>query len=594
MVVRYFDQEFVLHSVNSGTETTMKVLTILNRNGEQKASLEVGYDRNSSVKIRQITIYDKSGKKVKTLKQSEINDSPAFADFLLYSDNRVISYYPVFPEYPCTIEYDYEISFNNQISFGRWMPLDDYNVSVQDARLSVTYPAGIKINRREFNVPAGSSETLKGMTTDSWELKNIMAIEDEPFDEAISERSSSVYLMPSVLEYDKFIGTSDTWRNYGAWTGMLYSGRDKLPDEAVQKIMALIMNKPDTLERIKILYRYLQENTMYVAIKMGLGGYQPFDAETVYRTGYGDCKALSNYMEAILRLAGIRSYPALVSSGRYINQIFNDFPNFRQFDHVILCVPFRKDTIWLECTSQEVPFGFLGDFTDDRQVLLITENGGVFAHTPRYGANENSRRCTSCFRIDSSGTAKCSMKTIYKGLQYDEVGSLLISNNDEQKKWLYKNSSFPSMQITGFLIVNYKSMMPEADIDVSFSSTNYGSISGKYMLLPLNMEDVQKSIPKMLKQRHSDIVVNRSFNDYDSLVYVLPSEFRLESLPKGISLTSCFGSYSFSVVPDGEKIIVVRKFTVNQGRFKPAQYGDLYNFIQSVSKGDNIKVLLSM
>ena len=93
------------------------------------------------MKIRQITIYDKSGKKVKTLKQSEINDSPAFAVFLIDSDNRVISYYPVFPEYPCTIEYDYEVSFNNQISFGRWMPLDDYNVSVQDARLSVTYPA---------------------------------------------------------------------------------------------------------------------------------------------------------------------------------------------------------------------------------------------------------------------------------------------------------------------------------------------------------------------------------------------------------------------------------------------------------------------
>ena len=48
---------------------------------------------------------------------------------------------------------------------------------------------GIKINRRGINVPGGgSSETLKGMTTDSWELKNIMAIEDEPFDEAISER----------------------------------------------------------------------------------------------------------------------------------------------------------------------------------------------------------------------------------------------------------------------------------------------------------------------------------------------------------------------------------------------------------------------
>jgi hypothetical protein len=399
--------------------------------------------------------------------------------------------------------------------------------------------------------------------------------------------------MPAVLKYDKNVGTSDNWKNYGAWVKSLYAEKDILPAEAKIKISSVINNIPDTLLRIKALYDYLQQNTRYVAIALGIGGYQPFDAETVYRTGYGDCKALSNYMSAMLKLTGVKSYPTLVSSGRYIEPVFADFPNFGQFDHVILCVPFRHDTIWLECTSQQIPFGFLGDFTDDRQVLLITDNGGVFAHTPSYDAAENSMKCISYLSIDSSGMAKCSTKTVVKGLQYDAFSSFLISNIDDQKKWYYKNSALPSMQISDFYVRNDKSTHPSATIEVSLSSQNYASFSGKYILLPINLINNQKPIQKMLKSRKSDVIIERAFTDYDSLVYRLPVNYKPESVPKGMELRTNFGKYSYYVRLDGNKLIYVRNCTLNQGRYKPYQYNELYDFILAISKADNLKVLLT-
>jgi hypothetical protein len=345
--------------------------------------------------------------------------------------------------------------------------------------------------------------------------------------------------------------------------------------------------------RIKALYNYIQGNTRYVFVKLGLGGFQQFDASTVFETGYGDCKALTNYMYSLLKLFGIKSFPALVSSGRYREPIFRDFPNFQQFDHAILCVPYSHDTIWLECTDQKIPFGFLGDFTDDRDVLLITEEGGKFAHTRKYNANDNIRTCRSEFNIDSAGAAVCSVKTFYKGLQYDEVSDLLYSNYDEQKKWLYTNSSLPSLQITSFSVNDLKGTIPVARISESGISKNYCSFSGNYMLLPLNLLNTQKPVQKMLKPRYSDIVINRSSNEYDTIIYRIPNNYVYESIPSGNTINSNFGSYSCSVIANEKVITFIRKFSILEGRYKPFFYKEFYDFILSVSKADNTKIILT-
>jgi hypothetical protein len=68
-------------------------------------------------------------------------------------------------------------------------------------------------------------------------------------------------------------------------------------------------------------------------------------------------------------------------------------------------VPFEKDTVWLECTSQYQPFGFLGDFTDDRDVLLITDESGKIAHTKIYKTEDNTQNRKIEAQIDSAGNA---------------------------------------------------------------------------------------------------------------------------------------------------------------------------------------------
>jgi len=593
LIIRDEVREVKMKSENSSVEKIVKILTVLNKAGEDMAYLSLPYDKNSSITINDIIYYDLNGKKIKSVKQSEITDSPAYGSSLLFSDNRIKYFKPSQPVYPYSIKYDYEINNSNIISFACWRPFTNYNVSAQHCLFSIEYPQKTKINRKEIGVSIKSSIKASDRVVDTWELNNIKAIEDEPFDISFIERIPAVYLMPSVLNYGKYVGDADNWSDYGKWIYTLYQGRDEISDVEKSRIEGVLKNVPDTLARIKLLYKYMQENTRYIAIKMDLGGLQPFDAKTVFETGYGDCKALSNYMFSLLKLVGVRSYPAIVSSGTYKEPIFLGFPNFQQFDHVILCVPHLHDTIWLECTNQKIPFGFLGDFTDDRDVLLITENGGAFAHTRKYDAIDNTRSNKSEFTIDSIGSAKYVFKTIYQGLQYDNISELLTSNYDEQKKWLYANSTLPSLQITNFSLTDYQKEVPVAVLKESGTSKNYCSTTGKYLVLPLNLLNSQKPIQKMLKLRQSDILINRSYIDSDTLVYNIPKNYQFESIPENINITSQFGNYSCVINGNANRIEFIRKFTLFEGRYKPSLYKNLYDFVLAISKADNTKILLT-
>jgi hypothetical protein len=71
------------------------------------------------------------------------------------------------------------------------------------------------------------------------------------------------------------------------------------------------------------------------------------------------------------------------------NQVDPDFPE-NGFNHVILCVPDQKDSVWLECTSSSNEFNELGTFTENRYALLITDEGGALVPTPKSYSSSNT------------------------------------------------------------------------------------------------------------------------------------------------------------------------------------------------------------
>ena len=202
----------------------------------------------------------------------------------------------------------------------------------------------------------------------------------------------------------------------------LIKGKDELSANMKSKVAALTTEATTEEEKINALYKYMQENMRYVSVQLGIGGWQPFSAQYVEQNKYGDCKALSNFMMSMLKEVGIQSYPVLIAAGDTYFEVGEDFTK-PLFNHMILHVP--SVDYWLECTSNTSPPNYLGSFTADRNVMLVTENGGQLARTPKLTKDDNTEASKVTIALSETGEATIGYELEAHGDRQDWVEGCL-------------------------------------------------------------------------------------------------------------------------------------------------------------------------
>lgn len=376
------------------------------------------------------------------------------------------------------------------------------------------------------------------------------------------------------------------------WQHKLNEGRDVLPESVKQKLQQLTAGETDKAKKVKKIYEYLQANTRYVSIQLGIGGWQSFEASLVADKGYGDCKALSNYTKAMLKSVGVESYFALIKAGDDEQDIATDFPTM-QFNHAILCVPVQKDTIWLECTDQTKPFGYMGGFTGDRHALLITPEGGKLVKTPFYTAKDNLQQRKAEVVVAAHGDATAEITSVYTGQQQDMLSQMIYTYGpEEQKKILYKSIKIPSFEINSFNYIHIKERVPTVSEKVSLTIRKCAAKSGSRIFLTPNLLSAISYVPPVTENRRSAVVLPLSYIDTDTIRYHVPEGFHPEFLPETIHYKSAFGEYTASIVVDRGIILYIRKFTMNRGTYPAASYNELVEFRKKVAKADKTQIVL--
>jgi hypothetical protein len=568
-------------------------ITILNENGEKFSSFDETYNKFKEISSIDGNLFNESGKKVRSLKKDEIKDLSATGEESLIEDHR-IKYHNFFCKiFPYTIEYECEIKYNTTAYFPVWEPQQGYSYAVQQSMISIKFPSDYAIRYKSFNYQGEpSKEDVKGSKIYSWQVKNMAPIEREYAAPSFYYLTTMVIFGPTQFQMDNYEGDMSTWEGWGKFIWNLRKNRDELPDEIKKEVHQMTDGVQDTRQKIKILYEYLQKNTRYISIQIGIGGWQPYDAKYVAAKKYGDCKALSNYMFALLKEAGISSFYAEIDAGEDEDDIISDFP-YPQFNHATLCVPVNKDTIWLECTSDSKPAGYIGGFTGNRQALLITETGSRLVATTKYGLNENLQTRKINGELDGDGNLRFSSQTEMKALQQDHMHERINHYSREKMlEYLKTVIDLSTYDITQFNYREDKKEIPTLFESIDIVAQNYAQVSGKRLFINPNIVNRINRKLDAEEERKYGIELTDEYRDIDSVEIKIPSGYQPESMPQDIKIESKFGKYICSTNVKSDKIIYYRLHEQYSGKFPAADYPELVKYYEQLYKADHSRLVL--
>jgi hypothetical protein len=373
----------------------------------------------------------------------------------------------------------------------------------------------------------------------------------------------------------------------------LLSSRTALPSETVAQMQELVKGIADPKLKAKKVYEYMQQKTRYISVQIGIGGYQPFLASDVDKLSYGDCKALVNYTQALLKAVNVPSYYCVVQAGDVKESLLPDFASMEQGNHVILCLPLKNDTTWLECTSKHIPFGYLGTFTDDRYVLACTPEGGKLLHTPKYTAADNRQTCAAAFSVTDDGVLDGELKTVYEGAQYDNREGFAEEAYTDQVKNIKDVYHIDNMEVEKLGFKQEKMQSPVSQEQLKLKATSFAAKEADKLYFYVNATHRIKTSPREVRNRTTQVYINRGYTDADEIVYTIPAGYKIDSEPLNISLNKAFGTYTASLQQQGNQLVYKRKIQVKDGTYDKEMYQDLVSFYQAVVDADEYKVIMA-
>ncbi len=592
-VVRTYEEDIHLYENGRVERSVIFAITILDEEGEQFALFQGPYDRNVRLSHLKGKIFNASGELEKVIKRDEIPDFSMIPAYSLYEDSRIKIIKPEFHSYPYTIEYTYNYEQNSTFLLPSWCPYPAWNISIQNARLQILEDREGLFRYKIINHAGDFEKILKEeREVLRLDMNHLPALVQESVSETLIDLCPRVLFGPTQFEFGGYLGSMNTWEELGSWIYQIGSERRSLDSQEVTIIRELVKDLDKEEEKVRRLYSYMQGKVRYVNISLGIGGFQTVPASQVSEVGYGDCKALSNYMCALLAAVGIDSRYTLVNAGREHSSFIEEFPS-QQFNHVILAVPLTYDTIWLECTSQRFPAGYLGDFTDDREVLFVSEAGGKLGHTPRYSTTDNLKeQKVKCTLDEEMGATVCIDKK-YHGIFFGEKQtSVLSGDRKDQKVRILQELPFSGFELQDFNQDFNLGKKPLVHESLSVRMDRLTSIEGEYISLPIGVFSEKLELPEHSRNRQYPVYIKRGYTLKDSVLFELPETMDILHLPDPVIINSDFGNYCMKVIKNNQGISCTRELSLFSGEWDSVKFEEYFRFLRKVRLADHTKVLL--
>lgn len=536
-------------------------------------------------------------------------DSAEVGDFseALYSDvrHKVLQFPAVAPGN--FVGYEYSQKERPYLFADEWNFQD--TIPIRKSRYVLQLPPGWEVTTHWANHPE-IKESESGANSYTWALEDIPAIEVEPDMppwEAVAGRMAVKYYPSDPALRAK---SSGTWNDIALWfAGLTTQSRASTP-VIKQKVAELTANAPTSLDKIKALTSFLQRDIRYVAIEIGIGGFQPHPASEVFRFHYGDCKDKVTLLSAMLQDAGIDSYYVVAQTDRGI--VNPDFPEANSFNHVVIAIRLPDDVpnekLWavvnhskygrlliFDPTDPYTPLGYIPYFEQSNYGLLVTPSGGELISLPLLPATTNRLLRKGEFTINSNGDLTGEVNEIRWGGPASLRRGWLLSTPPADRVRVIEDflgQHVSNFRLTSATVGNLEETDDTLVLHYKFVAEHYAKVAGNLLLVRPRVLGANAWVVDPGKPRQYPFQFPEASVESDDFTISMPTGFVADDLPLPAEVKSDYGSYKSKITVAGNALHYERTCLISSVFVPTQQLPDLRKFFGTISADERASAVL--
>lgn len=445
-----------------------------------------------------------------------------------------------------------------------------------------------------------------------WVVNNVKGIREEPEMPPI-EGVAGQMVVSFFPPGGTAVGSFSSWLEMGKWYAGLTAGRREASPQITQQVATLTASAQNPLDKMKALAHFVQHDVRYVAIELGIGGWQPHPASEVFTNHYGDCKDKATLLSSMLSQIGVESFYVVINAER--GSVTPETPaSTGEFNHAILAIklppnvsdpsliatiqhPRLGTLLYFDPTNELIPFGEIGGYLQDNYGLLVTPEGGELVELPQQPAAMNSIMRAGKLTLDTDGTLK------------GEVTETRLGDRASGERWRLRNvssntdrikpiedllaGSLSLFRITQASITNLNLTDQPFGFHYAFEATAYAKNAGGLLLVRPRVLGVKSSgILETREPRKFPIEFEGPSRDTDTFDIAIPAGYVVDDLPPAVDADYGFASYHSKTEVKGNLIHYSRTFEVKELSVPVARADDLKQFYRIIAGDERNTVVL--
>ncbi len=606
-VLLYSETDVTVISADKIKTTVREAYKILRPNGRDHGTVYVHFNPERKIKSLHGWCIPAQGKDYEVKDKDAIERSLGPGYELVDDVKFKVLTIPA-PDPGNIVGYEYEVEERPFFLQDMWM-FQEHD-PVRETHYSLQLPPGWEFKSSWLNHPE-IKPSDSGNNLWQWIVGDVEAIRHEPAMppyRGVAGQMIVTFFPPG----GKAANTFAAWDDMGKWYGTLLSGRADASPEIKQQVATLTAGKNTQLEKMQAIAQFVQRDIRYVAIELGIGGWQPHPALEVFAHHYGDCKDKATLTRAMLHEIGIDSYHVVINTERgVVNQ---DTPAHHGFNHAIVAIKLPDDLVdpslvavlkhpklgrllYFDPTDHITPFGEIRSDLQDNYALLVTPTGGELIPLPQQPSAMNSIERRAKLTLDATGMLKGDVQEVRLGDRAaSERGALMnVTNNTDRIKPIESllGSSLSSFHITRASVINLQETDQPFGFNYTFESDHYAKDAGGLLLVrPRVLGNKGFHFFESKDPRKFPFELEGAARDVDTFEIAIPAGYVVDDMPPPADADYSFASYHSKTEVSGGVIRYTRTYEVKELSVPVSRADDLKRFDRVIAGDERNTVVL--